>query len=64
MKLYEVSTEETLLLEPGEYFVSIAFVGCSEKDKKEWEEQKTWTGKKYAEASVSNQLMFPLYFWH
>ena len=62
MKLYEVSAEELLLLEPGEYFVSIAFVGCSEKDKKEWEEQKTWTGKKYAEASVSNQLMFPLYF--
>ena len=49
-------------VEPGEYFVSLAFVGCSEKSRKEWEEQSSWTGKKYMEAIIRNELLFPLYF--
>lgn len=62
METYEITPEETLLLEPGEYFVSLAFVGCSEKSRKEWEEQSSWTGKKYMEAIIRNELLFPLYF--
>ena len=62
METYEITPEETLLLEPGEYFVSLAFVGCSEKSRKEWEEQSSWTGKKYMEAIIRNELLFPPVF--
>ena len=62
METYEIAPEETLMLEPGEYFVSLAFIGCSEKSWNEWKEQSTWTGKKYLEAITRNELLFPLYF--
>lgn len=62
METYEIAPEETLMLEPGEYFVSLAFIGCSEKSWNEWKEQSTWTGKKYLEAITRNELLFPMYF--
>ena len=59
---YRAAPSATMILEPGEYFVSLAFVDCSDKSKAEWNEAKDLTGKAYMEKINENRLEFPLYF--
>ena len=59
---YRAVPSATMILEPGEYFVSLAFVDCSDRSKAEWNEAKDLTGKAYMEKINENRLEFPLYF--
>lgn len=59
---YSAVPSATMILEPGEYFVSLAFVDCSDRSKAEWNEAKDLTGKAYMEKINENRLEFPLYF--
>ena len=59
---YRAVPSAAMILEPGEYFVSLAFVDCSDRSKAEWNEAKDLTGKAYMEKINENRLEFPLYF--
>lgn len=59
---YSAAPSVTMILEPGEYFVSLAFVGCSDRSKAEWNEAGDLTGKAYMKKINENNLSFPLYF--
>ena len=59
---YRAVPSATMILEPGEYFVSLAFVDCSDRSKAEWNEAKDLTGKAYMEKINENRLEFPLHF--
>lgn len=59
---YDIDAEEHIMLEPGEYFISLAVLDCSDENRKDWEEHHDLTGREYTEAMYRNELLFPLYF--
>ena len=58
---FNISPEESLLLEPGEYYVSFALTEIGNEIMERWADSDTWSDKEQSTRYMEDRMYFPLY---
>ena len=53
---------ERILLQPGDYIVSIGLADCNGETQQQWANSDQWDGQTYYQMMTKQSLQFPLYF--
>ena len=53
---------ERILLQPGDYIVSIGLADCDGETQQQWANSDQWDGQKRYQMMTKQNLQFPLYF--
>ena len=53
---------ERILLQPGDYIVSIGLADCNGETRQQWANSDQWDGQTYYQMMTKQSLQFPLYF--
>ena len=58
---FNISPEESLFLEPGEYYVSFALTEIGNEIMERWADSDTWSDKEQSTRYMDDRMYFPLY---
>ena len=58
---FDIAPEESLLLEPGEYYVSFALTEIGNEIMERWADSDTWSDKEQSTRYMEDRMYFPLY---
>ena len=58
---FDIAPEESLLLEPGEYYVSFALTEIGSDIKERWADSHTWSDKEQSTKYMEDRIFFPVY---
>ena len=58
---FNISPEESLLLEPGEYYVSFSLTEIGNEIMERWADSDTWSDKEQSTKYMEDRIFFPLY---
>ena len=58
---FNISPEESLFLEPGEYYVSFALTEIGNEIMERWADSDTWSDKEQSTRYMEDRMYFPLY---
>ena len=58
---FNIAPEESLFLEPGEYYVSFALTEIGSDIKERWADSHTWSDKEQSTKYMQDRIYFPVY---
>lgn len=58
---FNISPEESLFLEPGEYYVSFALTEIGNEIMERWADSDTWSDKEQSTKYMEDRIFFPVY---
>ena len=58
---FNIAPKESLLLEPGEYYVSFALTEIGNEIKERWADSHTWSDKEQSTKYMEDRIFFPVY---
>ena len=58
---FDIAPEESLFLDPGEYYVSFALTEIGSDIKERWADSGTWSDKEQSTKYMEDRIFFPVY---
>ena len=58
---FDIAPEESLLLEPGEYYVSFSLTEIGNEIMERWADSDTWSDKEQSTKYMEDRIFFPVY---
>jgi hypothetical protein len=58
---FDIAPEESLLLEPGEYYVSFSLTEIGSEIMERWADSDTWSDKEQSTKYMEDRIFFPVY---